>query len=102
MDDWWKRANTSIFSVVVVDAMNVHQGCCDYHKLDKSPHDWIMRLSKEMIDNTIDQEMAVTHSGNKGKSTSASPACAFLGKTSRDLIRDQSSNKKHSRFLCTF
>ena len=25
--DWWKRVNKSIFGMILVDAMNVHQAC---------------------------------------------------------------------------
>ena len=51
---WWKRVCTSIFGMIVVDAMNVHQACVERCNIDPDSNAWITGLAHELINNTVD------------------------------------------------
>jgi hypothetical protein len=51
---WWKRVNTSIFGMIVVDAMNVHQACVESRRIDEDSNKWISGLAHELINNRVD------------------------------------------------
>ena len=50
----------TIFSMIVVDALNVHQVCVRDDNIDKDPETWISELAHKMIENNIDH--VTTHS----------------------------------------
>ena len=52
-----KSVNSTIFAMVLVDAMNVHQNVInDDDDLDESLHDWFTNLAMEKVDNTLDSK----------------------------------------------
>ena len=53
-NDWDKRVNLSIFSVIVVDTWNVKSGILGY-KNDELEKEFYEGLAEEMIDNKFDE-----------------------------------------------
>ncbi|KAL7462969.1 hypothetical protein ACHAXS_003342 [Conticribra weissflogii] len=53
-NDWSKRINLSLLSMIIVDTLNFDQACKG-QECDASAHDWIMGLTEEMIDNDFDR-----------------------------------------------
>ena len=43
--------NTSIFGMIIVDAMNVNQECTGPEDIEDDPNEWFMALAHELIDN---------------------------------------------------
>ena len=48
--DWWKRVNTSIFGMILVDAMNVHQAWAGHEDIEDDQNEWFTALAHELID----------------------------------------------------
>ena len=51
--DWWKQVNKSIFGMILVDAINMHQACTGLDDIEDNPNEWFMDLSHEMTDKAV-------------------------------------------------
>ena len=51
--DWWKQVNTSIFGMIIVDAVNVHQACAGPEDIEDYQNEWFTSLVRELIDNAV-------------------------------------------------
>ena len=45
--------NTSIFGMILVDAINMHQACTGLDDIEDNPNEWFMDLSHEMTDKAV-------------------------------------------------
>ena len=73
-NDFSKRLGTSILSMCMVDAMNLHQQCKPYAETDCNSHEWFSLFAEELIDNDIDGIGATTRSQRRSSGdTTTSP-----------------------------
>ena len=54
--NWWKHVCLSIFGMIIVNAMSVHQKCVPDNDINKDPYLWITHLCHEMINNNLDNK----------------------------------------------
>ena len=79
-----KYVNLSIFTIGLVDAMNVHQNLIDDEDdFDESPHHWFKHLAIEMVGNTLDSKPSPRRNQTKEEAaiTPQSPSILVLGTT---------------------
>ena len=78
------HVNLTIFTMVLVDSINVHQNLIDDEDdLDQLPYDWFTNLSMKMSENTLDSSSSPRRKQIQAESaiTPQSPSILVLGNT---------------------
>ena len=83
--DCWKRVNTSIFGVILVDAMNVHQACAGLEYIEDDPNEWFTDLAHEMINNGVKEHRRRSSNTGQPSTVEATPTL-IPSKKMRKLI----------------
>ena len=48
--------NTSIFGMIIFDAINVHQVCAGPGDIEDYPNEWLPALAHELIDSAVEEQ----------------------------------------------
>ena len=46
--------NTSIYGMIIVDAINVHQACVGPEDIEDDTNEWFTALVNELVDNSVE------------------------------------------------
>ena len=71
--DWWKQLNTSIFGMILVDAMKLHQSCGVPEDIEYYPNKWFAGLVHKLINNAVEEERRISSNTRRARKDEAIP-----------------------------
>ena len=71
--DWWKWWNTSIFGMIIVDSVNVHQACAGPKEIEYDPNEWFTALYHELINNAFKEHRRRSSNTGQPRKVEAAP-----------------------------